>query len=89
MAAAEVGVAIMTFGYYQPEPNKGEGLAKVGAVLTLVGTVTWIAGGSRKIKLRRVAYSRGLVSTISVYPDAGYDLLSHTYYPAVTFKIEF
>ena len=80
-----------SFGTDSPPSSQsyGGGLALSGAVLTIGGAALWISGGSRKKLLRPIMKSRGLGSSISVYPDAGYDLLSHTYYPAVTFKIEF
>jgi hypothetical protein len=84
-------VAVASYGTVSPPSNQsyGGGLALSGAVLTIGGAALWISGGSRKKLLRPIMKSRGLGSSISVYPDAGYDLLSHTYYPAVTFKIEF
>jgi hypothetical protein len=83
-------IALTSYGTDSP-PFKsiGRGLALSGAVLTIGGAALWISGGSRKKLLRPIMKSRGLGSSISVYPDAGYDLLSHTYYTAVTFKIEF
>ena len=93
-ATANIGenfaIALTSYGTGSPPfKSVGRGLALSGAVLTIGGAALWISGGSRKKLLRPIMKSRGLGSSISVYPDAGYDLLSHTYYPAVTFKIEF
>jgi len=86
----EIGKTIITAGYYKPNyPEPKHTLTIVGAALTLVGTVTVIATGSRLRKLMPVIKSRGLVSNISVQPGAGYNLLADSYYPAMTVKIKF
>jgi hypothetical protein len=69
--------------------SHGGGLFISGAVLAIGGTILLISGGSRIGQLRPIKKSRGLVSNISVYPGAGYELLTDTYYPAVTIRIGF
>lgn len=93
LAAGLVNVTedIVTVLGGQPPSNEsyGEALMISGAVLTVSGIFTWIAGGSRKKEMRPLIYSRGLALNISVYPGAGYDLLTASYYPAVTLSIGF
>jgi len=67
----------------------GSGLFISGALLAVGGAVLWISAGSRKKQTGPIIKSRGLVSNISVYPGAGYEFLTDTYYPAVTIRIGF
>jgi hypothetical protein len=83
-------ISALSFGGIDPpRGSAGGGLIITGAVLTIGGAVLWISGGSRKKQIRPIIKSRGLVSNISVYPGAGYELLTDTYYPAVTIRIGF
>jgi hypothetical protein len=81
---------MFTFGAVSSSYDSyGGGLLISGAALALGGTIMWITGGSRKKQMRPLMESRGLLSGISVYPGAGYELLTDTYYPALTIRIRF
>jgi len=87
--ALSAGAAtVVTLGTYEPESYGGE-LIIAGAVVTCVGIPLWITGGVRRKELRPTLISRGLISNISILPGAGYDLMTHTYYPAMTLRIQF
>ena len=93
LAAGLVNVTedVVTVLVGQPPSNESYGGALMisGAVLTVGGIITWITGGSRNSEMSPLIKSRGLALNISVYPGVGYDLLTATYYPAVTLSIGF
>jgi hypothetical protein len=87
-----MAVSIMSFGDTAappPQGSKGGGLIITGLVMAAGGTALWITGGSRKREIKPILRSRGLISGLSVSPGAGYDLLTDTYYPALTLRIKF
>lgn len=86
----EMLISIFSFGLAShSHESYGGGLIISGAVLAIGGTITWISGGSRKKQMKPILETRGLISNISVYPGAGYDLMTDIVYPAVTIRIGF
>ena len=84
----EIFIQIFSFGLASTSHESyGGGLMISGALLAIGGTITWISGGSRKKQMKPILESMGLVSNISIYPGAGYDLMTDTFYPAVTIKM--